>query len=229
MSAIAPPAGTELLDDPGADAGMVRTSLGNIARANRLFGGVATARYGLEALLAGTSPSTLRLLDVGAGRGDIAKALVRWGAGRGIAITPFGIERHPVAARLAHDNQLPTALATGEILPLRDGGVDVVLVSQVAHHLTERQIMTLVRECTRVSRLGVVIADLRPSRLSALAYSVACRLLGFDRATRVDGVTSLARGFTVARLSRILADAGVNAAVTKRPLARIVAIWRAPR
>ena len=34
-----PALGSELLDDPGADPVAVRTSLTNIARANRLFGG----------------------------------------------------------------------------------------------------------------------------------------------------------------------------------------------
>ncbi|MEO8449375.1 MAG: methyltransferase domain-containing protein [Gemmatimonadota bacterium] len=226
MSAIAPPVGTELLDDLTSDADLVRTSLANIARSNRLFGGVAAARYGLETLLAGSRPQTLGLLDVGAGRGDIARALVRWAGRRGTLIRPLGIERHPVAARLAAANHLPTALATGENLPLRSRSVDVVLVSQVAHHLTESQVGNLARECTRVSRLGVIFADLRPSRLSALAFSVACHLLRFDRLTRIDGVTSLARGFTVERLTRILADNGVTARVSKRPLARIVAVWR---
>ena len=45
------PTGTELLDDPGANAATVALSLRNIARANWWFGGWAAVRYGLRHLL----------------------------------------------------------------------------------------------------------------------------------------------------------------------------------
>jgi SAM-dependent methyltransferase len=221
----APPAGRELLDDLAASPGLVRESLRNIARANWWFGGLAATRFGLSRLLAGAAPPRLRLLDLGAGLGDVSRAVARWLSTRGTAVDLIALERHPVAARAAREGGLATTLGDGRLLPFRDGAVDVTLVSQVAHHLTPRGVAALVREAGRVSRLGVVLADLRPSRPAAWGFRLASRVLGFDRATRADGVLSLERGFTRPALARLLADAGIDATIAIRPGARIVAYW----
>ena len=94
------PTGTELLDDPTTDPRVVEESLGNIARANRWLGGLAAVRHGLARVLAGRT-GTVTLLDIGTGIGDIPAMSIRWGSGRGLDITAIGVERHPVAARLA--------------------------------------------------------------------------------------------------------------------------------
>jgi len=227
------PHGTELLDDPAADPATVALSLRNIARANRWFGGWAAVRYGLGRLLEGHGDtldrirsSRLTLLDVGTGIGDLPARAVRWGAERDVTILPLGLERNPVAARLAADCGLTTLVACGGDLPLADRSVDLVITSQLAHHLNDDSCRTLFRECHRVARLGVVIADLYPSRLAAAGFRIGGALLGFDPVTIDDGVTSLHRGFTPDRLAALLAGAGVNAAVTRRPGARVVAWWR---
>jgi hypothetical protein len=50
MTPLTPsPTGTELLDDPTTDSRLVAESLGNIARANRWFGGLAAVRHGRAA------------------------------------------------------------------------------------------------------------------------------------------------------------------------------------
>jgi hypothetical protein len=218
--------GDELLDDPGADGSTVRLSLSNIARANRWFGGAAAVRFGLARLFDDQASGSFTLLDVGTGAGDLPVVATRWGAARGLAIRPIGLERHPAAARLARGTGLPTLLGDAGDLPFADRSVDLVIVSQLAHHLDADSCVTLFRECSRVARRGVVIADLRPSRLAALGFRIGGRLLGFDPVTIEDGVTSLARGFTTAALAMLVQHAGYHGTVTARPGARIVAAWR---
>lgn len=218
------PTGTEVLDDPAADSRVVAESLGNIARANRWFGGLAAVRHGLRRLLAGRT-GRVTLLDVGTGAGDIPARARVWSRQRGIELVAFGIDRHPVAARLAHDRGLPTAIGCGGELPLRDASVDVVVLSQVAHHLDADSCVAIFRECDRVARIGVVIADLRRSVAAQAGFWFASRALGFDRVTQADGVTSLRRGFTAATLRQLLARAGVDARVERRPGSRLVATW----
>ena len=224
MSVETIPPGRELLDDLDADQAMVERSLRNIARANRWFGGVAAARFGLGRLLR-TCPRRATLLDVGTGLGDVPRALVRAARAGGITLRPVGLERHPAVARLARREGLPTVLADAVTLPLRDRAVDLVLVSQVAHHLAAADLVALVTEASRVARVGVILADLRPSRLAVLGFRLAARLLRFDQATRRDGVISLRRGFTVAGLRNLLASGGITARVVARPWARVVAVW----
>ncbi len=126
----------------------------------------------------------------------------------------------------ASDRGLPSLVGCGGDLPVASRSVDLVTVSQLAHHLDDDSCRTLFRECHRVARLGVVVADLYPSRLAAVGFRIGGTLLGFDAVTIDDGVTSLRRGFTTGRLATLLDRAGITATVTRRPGARVVAWWR---
>jgi predicted nicotinamide N-methyase len=221
------PVGHELLDDPHADPRTVATSLGNIARANFWFGGRAAVRFGLARLLADVPPGrTLTLLDIGTGSGDLPRDAMRWAAGRGIGLAPVGLERSRTAARLAGAAAVPTVVGCAGALPFADRAFDLVLMSQVAHHLAADATVDLFRSAARVARIGVVVADLRRARLAQLLFEVGARLLRFDRVTRVDGVTSIARGYRPAELAALAARAGARAQVRPRPGYRVVAWWR---
>lgn len=221
------PIGTELLDDPGADPVIVARSLRNIARANRWFGGAAAVRYGLGRALDDISPGQrLALLDVGTGLGDLPRTAVQWGATRGIEIVPVGLELNRAAAALAGRNGVPTTVACAGTPPIRDKGVDVVLVSQVAHHLSPDSIVHLFRTCDRMARRAVIIADLRRHSLAAPSFWCGARLLGFDAVTLTDGVTSIRRGFSRRELLDLLKRAGVSGRVDQRRGFRLVATWR---
>jgi SAM-dependent methyltransferase len=218
--------GSELLDQPDADPGMVAESLRNIARANRWFGGAAAVRFGLARTLAHVpAGSTLSLLDLGTGLGDLPRAAVRWGAARGIRVAPIGLELNRSAAALARSSGLATAVACAGAPPVRDKGVDIVLVSQVAHHLTHGSVVHLLRTCDRLARRAVILADLRRHPLAPASYWCGARLLRFDSVTVADGMTSLRRGFTRPELENLLAKAGVAGRVDRRPGFRLVATW----
>ena len=218
--------GTELLDQPDADPVVVAESLRNIARANRWFGGAAAVRYGLARTLEPLRPgSTLSLLDLGTGMGDLPRTAVRWGAARGIRVTPVGLELSRSAAALARAGGLPTAVACAGAPPLADKSVDIVLVSQVAHHLTHASVGHLLRTCDRLARRAVILADLRRHPLAPPSFWCGARLLRFDPVTVADGITSLRRGFTRPELENLLARAGVTGRVYQRPGFRLVATW----
>ena len=218
--------GAELLDDPSANPAAVAESLRNIGRANRWFGGAAAVRFGLARTLAGVPPgTTLSLLDLGTGLGDLPRVAVRWGAARGINVVPMGVEISRVAATLAAGAGVPTALACAGAPPIRDKSVDVVLVSQVAHHLTKASVIHLLQTCDRLARRAAIVADLRRSPIARPAYWCGARLLGFDPVTVADGMTSIRRGFSRRELSSLMAHAGVEGRVYRRPGFRLVATW----
>ena len=220
------PVGAELLDDPHADPAAVEESLRNIARANRWFGGAAAVRYGLGRTLrdvpAGT---TFSLLDLGTGLGDLPGVAVEWGAARRIRIVPVGLELNRVAARMARAAGLTTAVACAGAPPIRAKSVDVVLVSQVAHHLTAESVVHLFRTCDQLARRAVIVADLRRGPLAVPAFWCGARVLAFDPVTVADGMTSLRRGFSRRELRTLMAEAGVNGRVAQRPGFRLVATW----
>ncbi len=226
MSALTlSPVGTELLDDPSADPSAVQLSLRNIARANRWFGGLAAVRSGLNSLLPFPT-SNVTLLDVGTGSGDIPIMARAWARRQGLALRPLGLERHPAAAQLAASTGLTMILGCGGSLPLASKSVDVVVVSQVAHHLDRESFIALVGECVRVARHGVVLSDLRRSWLAARAWRPVGWILRFDEYTIVDGITSLRRGYTRSELGALLHASGVSTTVALLRGVRLVAAWR---
>ena len=220
------PSGTELLDDPEADPDLVRINLADLAQANRWFGGWAAVRHGLATVLHQASGSRVSLLDVGPGGADLSAAAVRWGEQRGITILPIGIDQNRTVARFARARGLPVARGSGNALPLADDSVDLVVVSQVAHHLERPTVIDLFRECDRVARHAVIVADLRRSALARAAFSVGGRLLRFHPLTLADGKTSIRRGYTRAELEDLLRAAGLEGTVRGRPFFRLVAVWR---
>jgi len=101
-----------------------------------------------------------------------------------------------------------------------------VLLSQVAHHLSADSVVHLFRACDRLARRAVIVADLRRHALAAPSFRLGARLLGFDRVTMADGVTSIRRGFSRPTLLHLMAQAGVSGRVDQRPGFRLVATWR---
>jgi 2-polyprenyl-3-methyl-5-hydroxy-6-metoxy-1,4-benzoquinol methylase len=118
------------------------------------------------------------------------------------------------------------AVACAGAPPIRDKSVDVVLVSQVAHHLASDSVVHLLRTCDRLARRAVVVADLRRDPLAARAFWCGARLLAFDPVTVADGMTSIRRGFTRLELLTLMAQAGVEGRVDRRRGFRLVATWR---
>lgn len=221
------PIGHELLDDPGADPAIVTESFRNLARSNWWFGGAAAVHFGLAQLIPPSARGTsLTLLDVGTGVGDLPRSAAHWANRRGVRLTGIGLERSRVAATLARRGGLPSVVACAGAPPFRPGSADIVMMSQLLHHLSRDAAVEVIRTACHIARLGVVVADLRRSSVAALGFRIGAGFLGFDAATKADGVTSVRRGYLPHELSAILREAQVNAVVHRRPGFRLVAAWR---
>jgi ubiquinone/menaquinone biosynthesis C-methylase UbiE len=221
------PLGVETLDDPGCPAPVARATLRDIARANALLGGRQAAAWGVDRLLRhGSHGSTVTLLDVGAGSGDIARYLTMRAGRRGVALRAVGLDTHRAAAALCREAGVQPLVGSAAALPFRERSVDIVFASQFLHHFARPSVTALVRAFDRIARLGVVLCEPRRTRAAAAGIWLAALALRFQRVTRQDGVLSVRRSFTPAGLRSLLADAGVTAVVRRRPGFRIVAVWR---
>ena len=76
-------------------------------------------------------------------------------------------------------------------------------------HLSEAQGIFLLREMGRVARRGLIVNDLRRSRLARLLTAIITRVLSTNRLTRHDGPISILRGFRPDELFRMATEAGV--------------------
>lgn len=223
------PLGSEALDSRHFDAELARRTLADITLANRLFGGNAAAEFGLAQLLGAGGPTRhVRVLDVGAGAGDVLGSLRRGLRRRGIALHGIALDFHPVAARMARERRELAVQADAVRLPFPDSAVDVVVASQLLHHFARSAAPSLIAELDRVARVGAVIADLRRTRAAAWGIGLAAHALRFHPISRADGIVSVRRGFTTEEIRSLCLAAGVRATVRRRPGFRVVAYWSKP-
>ena len=93
-------------------------------------------------------PDQSTVLDVGAGDGGLAAAIIA----RKPTLTFTGID-----TLIRHDTHIPVEAFDGRTIPSQDKTTDYVLFSDVLHHTEDP--MILLREATRVARRGVMIKD----------------------------------------------------------------------
>lgn len=216
----------ETLDRRDAEPALVRRTLADIAVSNALFGGRQAVCWGLRRVLAHTRTTRpLSVLDVGAGMGDILLHARRSLAPRW-RLTPLALDHLRPAAWLCAEAGIPALVADLAHLPVGRRAVDLIVVSQVLHHLEPPAAVTLLRDLAAVAGVGVVVADLRRSPLAQAGIWTASHLLGFHEVTRRDGVASVGSAFTPAELAARCREAGIRANVSRRPGWRLVAWWR---
>jgi SAM-dependent methyltransferase len=216
--------GHEYLDDPTLDPRVAARSLDDIVRSNALFGGrqaVIDELDGEFARAARAGRTRLSLLDVGAGRGDIAQAVSRRAQRHGVRLLTIGLEMSGALAQLARGGTRSAVAADARTLPFADGSIDLVCCSQLLHHLDDNDASIVVREMQRVARQRVVVADIRRSRLAAVLLWVVSFPLRFHPMSRHDGVLSVFRGYTADELRAL-----VRAATGRDPVARRRRGWR---
>lgn len=219
--------GEEILDDPTADPALALRSLRDVALANRLFGGRRAVLHELGTLFHTCPPgSSLTLLDVGTGLGDIPTAAAALAARRGLTLHTMGMELAPHLARAAATNCSSTLAGNAMQLPFGDASIDVITCSQVLHHFDGEEAAQLLRECTRVARIAVVVGDLRRSWLAVAGLWASSFALGFHPVSRHDGVLSVLRGYTRDELQQLVEHAtGCRCATHHRLGFRITAVW----
>ena len=179
----------------------METSLRDLCRINRWFGGVGTTRKLIEQVASATVKKHFSLLEVAAGFGEVPRAAAEQLARLGIALDITDLDRLASHLQRGHRALVADALA----LPFRDESFDLVSCSLFAHHLDPADLARFVNEASRVSRCAVLINDLirHPLHL-ALVYA------GFplmrSHVSRVDGVTSVRRAYVPEEMRLMLSN-----------------------
>jgi SAM-dependent methyltransferase len=198
----------ELLDADQLDAIELRKNLREMAMLNRLPGGIGDSVRAVERLLGDQSEGTV--LDVGTGSGDFVRRL----RGRrhveviALDLRPEVLE---IAARnLAGTDHVTLLQADARAIPLADGEVDVAHASLLIHHLDPDDAIAALAEMRRVSKVGVIVNDLRRGLLPFVATAATVLALSRAAYTRHDGVLSARRAYTLAELDTLAARAGLR-------------------
>ena len=157
------------------------------ASAEDLRGGLAFAHRPVE-----------RVVDLGGGTGRASRRL------RAIGLDPVVFDYSAGMLRRAGEEGLPGVRADAASLPVRDGSVDAVVVTDALHHFPdpEAAIGAVVRALAPGGVL--VIREFDPSTLRGRALVASEKLVGFDSAFA-----------TPAELVRFLERAGFRARIVE--------------
>ena len=188
----------ELLDSGRLSPREVERNLADLARLNRLPGGTDASVRAISSL--GPGSGGMRILDVGTGAADMPGAFARRGW-RTVAVDTnpevLAVARHATAA----NPRVEILAADGRDLPFPDAAFDVAHCSLLLHHLDPADVVALLAEMRRVARRGVVVNDLRRGIAPLVATAVSVAVLSRSRVTRIDGIVSARRAYTVEELS----------------------------
>jgi SAM-dependent methyltransferase len=226
MRVLTPPRvrGMEILDDPNVDPHLVRRSLMDVVRSNRIFGGTSAALAELRPLF--REGRTLTLLDVGSGAGDISATARKLAERRKVVLSSFAFDSAEELAPVSRRRGNVPLCGDARALPFPDRSVDIVLCSQTLHHFPDEEAVRVILELDRVARERVIISDIRRSWFAAAGIWMASFPLRFHPVSRHDGVVSVMRGFTTSELRQLVWSAiGRRPQVRRRPLFRVTASW----
>lgn len=216
--------GVEYLDRP-VPAPDRDASLADIDRLNAWFGGYALTFRAVEALLddcGRPAPPVPVVVDVGGGRGDLARRLLRRARRRGRRLRVVVVDRAPGPAAPG----ILRVCADATALPIRPGAVDVVVTSLTLHHLEPAAAVRCLAEMRAAARRGIVVNDLLRSRLTLALVWVATRLFCRHRFSRNDGPLSVRRAYSPRELAALASRAGVGGLRIRRYpcIGRILAV-----
>ncbi|MDP4335262.1 methyltransferase domain-containing protein [Curtobacterium sp. A7_M15] len=196
----------ELMDDPDCDPRALARTFRRFAVVNALVSGWHSAwRTHVAPALPATGRG--RVLDLGCGGGELARALVRWAAADGFDVEVVGADPDARAIDAA-TRSTPRGVtfrqqSSAELLAAGER-FDVVVSNHVLHHLGDEERGGFLADSEQLATSRSLHSDIRRSRAAYRAYAVGSTLVAAGTFVRVDGLRSIRRSFTVPELQGVL-------------------------
>jgi len=212
----------EWLDRPDLPPEELLPNLRDLGRINRSWGGNRSTLSALgPRLRSWPRGRPLRVLDVGAGGGDLLLALAQRCRRLGLDAYLVGLDRSGEILRIARGalaafREIRLLRADALALPFPPNSFDFVVCSLVLHHVPPERAPEFLRGLASLALEGVVISDLRRGRWEYAATLLFTRTLMHGRMTRHDGPLSVLRAFTMAEARDLARVAGWDSGVVSR-------------
>lgn len=191
----------EIMDDFKMEGDELKNSLDEIAQINRLLGGNKVTLNGVAKLLHGyPSGRQLTITDIGCGNGDMLRELAIFGKRNQLHLKLLGIDANNCTishARALSANYPDISYECIDILDeaFHEIDYDIVICTLTLHHFKNDEILQLIKRFQEKARIGIVINDLQRSGLAYRLFQLFCFAFRLGKMSRVDGLTSILRGF----------------------------------
>ncbi|HEX3855904.1 MAG TPA: methyltransferase domain-containing protein [Verrucomicrobiae bacterium] len=201
---------TEYFDLPDRTEMEVAAAFRDLNRVNSFFRFSHPFETELPKWLGEKKCERLEILDVGAGTGLLGKKLTEWARRQGWQWHFTNLDTNPLALKIG--NQPDSVVGSALRLPFADCSFDLVVASQMTHHLTDEEIVTHWREAWRVTRDAIFICDLHRNALLYAVLWLTLHLMRANPTVMEDGLISVRRGFRLNEWRGLAARAEIPAA-----------------
>jgi ubiquinone/menaquinone biosynthesis C-methylase UbiE len=200
----------ELMDRPQPVSSELECDLANLRSLNRRFGSHRLVRYFLRRWL--KPNSSARVLDLATGSGDIPRLIARYARANNVSVKIDAIDQQGSTIEIARTLSAAypeIRLAAADLFQWDPAEpYDVVLCSLALHHFSEDDAVRVLEKCARLSRGGVLVADLRRARWLSVAVKIVTAIFYREKMTKIDAQLSAARAFSFGEMSALAEQAG---------------------
>lgn len=183
----------EFFDLPGRSEAETLAAFRDLDHLNGVFLSAKPFEEVLPKWLGNERCTRLDILDLGAGTGSLGKKLSAWADQRGWRWRFTNLDSNPLALKLGGEPRAVVGSALA--LPFRDVSFDLVIASQMTHHLADEQIVAHLREAWRVTRDALFICDLHRNAGFYAAMWLLLPFMRIGRSLREDALLSIKRAF----------------------------------
>jgi 2-polyprenyl-3-methyl-5-hydroxy-6-metoxy-1,4-benzoquinol methylase len=204
----------ELLDEENIPKEHLFLNLKELHTINKLLGGYQLSIKGLKQILE-QKPNITHVLDIGFGGGDFLKAMATFARQSSLPITFTGVDLKAECVEYASENLkgfTEISLIESDYRDLRPDlleTVDVVHASLFLHHLSDTEIVNLLRFC-RQHRCMVLVNDLQRHPLAMHSIRWLTKLLSKSYLVKNDAPLSVKKGFSLYELRQYFKQAGYS-------------------
>ena len=191
----------ETMDDFTMEGEILRDALDKIAKINQLLGGNQLTLRGVQGLIRSISKTTtITIVDVGCGNGDMLRTLADYGLKNNLDFQLIGIDANNFTINHAQhlSRYYPNIRYQCEDIFEENFAklkYDIVLCTLTLHHFKDNEIIHLLHVFNANSKVGIVVNDLQRSPIAYRLFQALCFVFGLNKMSREDGLISILRGF----------------------------------
>lgn len=190
----------EIMDNLSMEGEMLRKTLDQIAAINKWLGGNKATIQGLHTLLrSAPAGSTISIIDLGCGSGDMLRAVAEYGRKNNYIFKLTGIDANEFTvnyARKLSANYPEIRYLKMDVLAdaFPEPAYDIALATLFLHHFKNEEIEGMLGSLAEKASTGIVINDLHRSSTAWYLFRFISIFIS-NPMVRKDGAISVLRGF----------------------------------
>ena len=207
---------SEIMDDFELVGDELQDALDKIAKINQLLGGNKLTLEGVKALIKNYSKDTLiTIFDIGCGNGDMLRYIADYGFKNGYKFNLIGIDANAFTINHAKNLSTDYSSISYKCIDIFESEFeieyyDIVLCTLTLHHFKNEEILNLIRQFYKNTKIGIVINDLQRSAISYRLFQALCFVFNLNKMSREDGLVSILRGFKKQELVQFSEQLGLK-------------------